>query len=131
MAAGYRAKSATFSAAAIVNILRITDTISGQAVDLITDANQNIENVFLDSRAIDVTLEVSDFVAGSLLPGATAASLVITYEKRADGSAAAGSGNKVLTIANAVLVSNDGGAGTNGTGQRTLRFRGPGPGVWS
>jgi len=131
MAAGFRAKSATYNSAAITNILRITDNISGQVVDLITDGSLNVENVFLDARAIDVTLEVSDFANGTLVPGATAASLAITYEKRGDGSAAAGSGNKILTVANAVLVSNEGGAGTNGTGTRSLRFRGPGPGVWS
>lgn len=128
---GFRAKSATFSGSAIANIESMTDNISGQPVDLITDALSDVAAVFLDSRAVDVSLVVSDFAAAALVPGAAAASLVVTYEHRAAGAGAAGSGNKVLTLANAVLVSNEGQAGTNGTGQRSLRFRGPGPGSWA
>jgi hypothetical protein len=129
-AEGYRAKSATFGSA-IANILSMNDNISGKPVDLNADASSNVQAVFLDALAVDVDIEVSDFAAASLVPGATAASLIITYEHRAPGSAAAGSGNKVLTVASCVLVANKGNAGTDGTGTRTLTFRGPGPGSWA
>ncbi len=132
MSAGYRAKTAVFNSVNITDLTRLNVRKGGQSYDLVGDASADVLDVFVDNIASDLTVASNDiaFNDGASIEVGDAASLVIVFEKRATGSAAAGGGNKTLTITAAVTAS-DFEAGTNGIGAGSISFRAPGTGTWS
>lgn len=133
----YRAKSATFASTARLGLQSLKVTANGQTTDLVTDAVDTVQAVFVDALAAEVSAVVTD-VSGvnSLKPGDTG-SLVVVFEKRAEGRAAAGSGNVTATFANAVVTTSDIDSAVTGIGSGTVSWRCSGGGnsggavVWS
>ncbi len=132
MSIGFRAKSATFASVNITDLTQMSVRSGGQSYDLVGDASANVLDVFVDGIASDITVSSNDctFQGNASIEVGDSGSLVTTFEKRASGRAAAGSGDKVHTIT-AVVVSKSFDAGTNGIGVGTFTFRAAGPGVWS
>lgn len=137
--ASYRAKTATFAAVALSPLLDATIDESGQASGLEADANPYSQATFVDGIAhtVDVTVTDVALIQNTALEIGDAGSLVVTYEKRADGRGAAGtSPNKIGTWANAVLISKRTQAGAGGNSNVVFSFRcaavsGGSPVAWS
>ncbi len=132
MSAGFRAKTATFGGVSITDLTRLSVRKGGQSYDLIGDANANVLDVFVDNIASDITISSNDvtFQSNAGLEVGDSGSLVMVFEKRATGRAAAGSGDKTLTIT-AAIISTDFEAGSNGIGAGTFTLRAAGVGTWS
>ncbi len=118
MSIGFRAKTATFNSVPITDLTQLTASQGSQSHDLVGDASADILSVFVDGIATDVTVASNDitFQGNASIEVGDSASLVIVFEKRASGRGAAGSGDKTLTLANAVC---------------TFTFRAPGQATWS
>ncbi len=132
----FRALSLTFAAVAILGIEDVSINDAGEAVNLATDASPTVTAVFVDNIATEVTVRTTDLAAiASLHPGISG-NLVAVFQKRAEGSGAAGSGNKTATLATATIISIAPKMGTNGVGEVEITFRCSGPAgttplVWS
>ncbi len=126
----YRAKSCNFASSAKLGVISIETTINGNTTDLNTDAALSVTAVFVDALVADVTVGVTaiDGTTG-LTPGDTG-SLVVVFEKRAEGRSPAGSGNLTATFANAVVTSvkSDGPAAGHGSATVTWRCSNPSSG---
>ncbi len=132
----YRAKTATFASSGKLGLTSLKVGSSGQTTDLVSDAVDSVCAVFVDALVIDVTMTVSAVDGVNTIKPGDAGSLVLVFQKRAEGRAAAGGGDLTATMANAVVVSNETEAGTTGIGSATLSFRcsasaGGGGVVWS
>ncbi len=119
----FRAKAMTFGGAK-TGIQSIKVKNGGTAADLTTDASPSVNAIFVDMLVCDVTVALSDFTGvTSLNPGDTGA-LTISYEKRAEGRGAAGSGTPIVaTFSNAVVIDSDFDASTTGIGNATVTWR--------
>jgi hypothetical protein len=119
----YRAKTATFASSAKLGLSSCKVSASGQTTDLVCDAVDSVRAVFVDALVCDVTIASSDLsLLDTIKPGDIGA-LVLVFEKRAEGRAAAVSGNLTGTLATAVVVSTDIDSGTTGIGSGTVTFR--------
>ncbi len=132
MSVGFRAKTATFASVAITDLTRLSVRKGGQSYDLIGDASANVLDVFVDTIASDITISSNDinFQTNASIEVGDSGTLVMVFEKRATGRAAAGSGDKTLTIT-AAVISTDFEAGSNGIGAGTITLRAAGVGTWS
>lgn len=119
--------SATFDGNSIDGVTDVSASINGTPVDLVTDAETSVESVFVDAIAADVTVTTTAIDECSSMQPGDAGSLVIVFQKRAEGRGAAGSGNKTATAANAVLTNITPSAATTGIGSLALTFRCAGP----
>lgn len=132
----YRALSATFASGAKLGLQSCKVAVNGQTTDLVSDGVDSVRAIFVDALVHDVSISASDLsVLETLKPGDTG-SLVIVFQKRAEGRAAAGSGNLTCTLANSVVTSVDIDSGTTGIGTGNVSFRcsapdGGGAASWS
>lgn len=120
----FRAKSMSFAAATKTGIQSLKVKNGGNSTDLTSDASPSVNAIFVDMLVGDVTVTTTDFAGvNGLVPGDTGA-LVVNYEKRAEGRAAAGSGTPIVaTFANAVVIDIDMDASTTGIGSASVTFR--------
>lgn len=123
----YVALSATFNSGGIDGITDITASFNGSPVDLLTDAETSIEAVFVDALACDVTVTTTDISSVTGLEPGDASSLVIVFQKRAEGKGAALSGNITGTFANAVITDISPGSAVTGIASTSVTFRCAGP----
>lgn len=124
--ASYRAKTASFASVSLLPLLSVSVDESGQATGLDADANAYSQATFVDGIAHTVDVTVSDvaLIQNTALEIGDTGSLVVTFEKRADGRGAAStSPNKIGTWANAVLVSKRTQAGAGGNSDVVFSFR--------
>lgn len=123
---GFRAKTVTFSGTAILGIQDASDAGGGgDAVNLDIDASANISGTVIDGIYEEYNVTTTDINRASAIAKGDNGSLVILYEKRADGRAAASSGNKTATMANATVIGKSSNIGTKGVGSVTITFRAP------
>jgi len=132
MSLGFRAKTASFGGTGLTDLTNLSVRQGGASYDLIGDASSNVLDVFVDSIATDITVSSNDctLMGAASNEVGDSGSLIIVFEKRATGRAAAGSGDKTLTIT-AALISKDFNAGSNGIGAGTFTFRAAGQATWS
>lgn len=119
----YRALSLSFATVAKTGLTSLKITANGQTVDLLADAVDSVQAIFVDALVADITATFTD--AGGvdgLKPGDVGA-LVGVFQKRAEGRAAAGSGNLTCTASNAVVVSSDIEGSATGIGSATVTWR--------
>lgn len=121
---GYRAKSATFAAGAITGLTDATVEESGTPTDIESDADPVIKGVVVDGIGANVTAVTTDITTINSIAIGTAGTLVVVFEKRADGKGAAASPNKTATITDAVVISKSDQAATKAIGSGTITFRG-------
>jgi len=119
----FRAKSASFSTA-ITGVTDASVSESGNASDLETDADSVIKGVVVDGIGVNATVTTTDVNRASAIGVGSVGSLVIVFEKRADGKGAAASGSKTATIADAVCVDNGVSGQSAGIGSAAIQFRG-------
>lgn len=119
----YRALSATFGASAKLGLASCKVAANGQTTDLVSDAVDSVRAIFVDALVCDVTISSSDLSLLTTIKPGDVAALVIVFQKRAEGRAAAGSGNLTGTLANAVVTSTDLDGQTTGIGSGTVTFR--------
>jgi hypothetical protein len=120
---GYRAKSASFAAAGITGLTDASVEDSGSPTDVESDADPVIKGVVVDGIAVNATVTTTDITKINSIAIGTAGSLVIVFEKRADGKGAAASPNKTATIADAVVISKSDQAASKGVGSGSITFR--------
>jgi hypothetical protein len=130
--ATFRAKTATFDSLALTGLQDVSINGQSTAEDVQSDADPIIKGTVVDGIADDIAVTIEDLThaADAKLEIGDCASLVVVFEKRASGRAAAGSGNKTGTWANAVLTGKAPRAGTGGRSACVLTFRAPAC-VWS
>lgn len=121
---GYRAKSCTFGGSGITGLTDANLTDGGDATNITSDADPVIKGVVVDNIAVEVTISTTDLALVNAIASGTAGTLVVVFEKRADGKGAAASPNKTATIADAVLVSKTDQAASVGVGSASATFRG-------
>ncbi len=121
----YRAKTAVFVALNLLPLVDISSAQSGNVTTLDADANSYSQGAFVDgiSEDIEITIDDVNVATNASAVIGTNGSLVITYEKRADGKGAAGTPNKVATFANATLTGRRIQAGAGGRSQVVLTFK--------
>ncbi len=119
----YRALSASFASSAKLGVQSLKVSANGQTADLVADGLDSVLAVFIDALVADVTLVVTDMSGVDTLKPGDVGALVVIFQKRAEGRAAAGSGNLTATLSNAVVQSSDIDAGTTGIGSGTVTFR--------
>ena len=119
----FRAYSVTWKAGSLTTIENVSISQGGQAVDFISDGSAYVSAVFVDNIAADITVVLADFTQTKALSPGDNGALVVTYQLRAEGKGAAGSGNAVATFSSASLVNIQPDAATGGVGRVTLTFR--------
>lgn len=123
------AKSATFtpsggSAWNFTDLMDLDDGESASTVDVTTDNAVTVNGMFVDSIKGDISITCSDFEhttnAGAVI-GSTG-SLVVRYDRRAQGKGAVSSHTLSVTYANAQVRDIKRRAGVTGTGTITVSF---------
>lgn len=137
----YKIKSATFGGTAIVSLQNVSFSENGNAFDIQGDGNLNIEDVFVDSIGMDITIDVEDVsqIDGDAFKVGTApvsGGLVIVWEERVGSDGAAAGADITATFANVRITSRNLDAPSAGAGNGSITIRAAGPNdaalvVWS
>lgn len=123
--ATYRAKTASFASVNLLPLQDVTFNEESSSSDHSGDANPYVLATFVDSIAhtVAVTITDVDLVKNASLETGDNGSLVVVFEKRADGRGAAASPNKTATWGNATLISKNIQAGVGGNSSVVFNFR--------
>lgn len=124
MAGGtYLLKSATFGTA-ITGLTNFSISKGGSPVDFNNDASVNIQDVFVDNLAIDVTIETNDIsTIDSIGVGDTQSTATLLFQKRATGTGAVDGSDITATLTKPVITSVELSAPHEGTGSGSVTMR--------
>lgn len=132
----YKIKSISFDGSAIISLQNVNFSSQGATTIIQGDGNLNIEDVFVDSNELNLTVDVEDISEINTINAGDAGATVLVFEQRASSNGAVIGADITATIAASRVTDVSLDAPSSGAGNGSLSITGAGPNdtaivVWS